>query len=48
VGDVNGLSFTGSVRGHDTPVTGLSELNAGMSSSQFRKLERSRGSLTPG
>lgn len=42
VGDVDGLGFTGSVGGHDTPVTGLSELNAGMSSSQFRKLERSK------
>jgi len=28
VSDVDGLGFTGSVRGHDSPVTGLSELDA--------------------
>jgi hypothetical protein len=27
VGNVDRLGFTGSVRGHDSPVTGLSELN---------------------
>lgn len=28
VGDVDGLGLTGSVRGHDTPVSGLRELDA--------------------
>lgn len=49
VGDVDGLGFTGSVRGHDTPVTGLSELNAEISSCQFRKSDNARKVLlTPG
>jgi hypothetical protein len=48
VGDVDGLGLTGSVRGHDTPVAGLSELDADGDQISFQTRLPREVSLTPG